>query len=108
MRKYAKIANPKTNLVSIGLGDDVEFYKSIGFELMAVEQGYDGCWYLEGKAPAKPGTVIKAERITELEAYLSSTDWYAVRFAETGREIPEAIRQKREAARLEISTLRGE
>lgn len=44
--------------------------------------------------------------ISELESYLKSTDWYAVRFAETGKEIPTEIREKREQARLRISELK--
>lgn len=49
---------------------------------------------------------ITQNRIIELESYLSSTDWYAVRFAETGVEIPEDVKQQRQSAREEISRLR--
>ena len=45
-------------------------------------------------------------RISELETYLNTTDWYAVRYAETGVEIPVDIKTARQAAREEISTLR--
>lgn len=51
---------------------------------------------------------IVQKRIMELESYLSSTDWYAVRFAETSIEIPAEIRQQRQSAREEISRLREE
>ena len=49
---------------------------------------------------------INQNKIIELETYLSSTDWYAVRFAETGVEIPIDIRSQRQSAREEISRLR--
>lgn len=49
---------------------------------------------------------ITKQRISELENYLNSTDWYAVRYAETGVEIPADIKTARQAARDEISTLR--
>lgn len=49
---------------------------------------------------------ITNQRISELENYLNSTDWYAVRYAETGVEIPDDIKTARQAARDEISTLR--
>lgn len=49
---------------------------------------------------------IRQQRIMELESYLSSTDWYAVRYAETGVEIPQDIRTQRQSAREEISRLR--
>ena len=48
----------------------------------------------------------KVERIAELQNYLNATDWYAVRFAETGVEIPDEIKVERQAAREEISRLR--
>ena len=46
------------------------------------------------------------QKIMKLESYLSSTDWYAVRYAETGVEIPQDIRTQRQSAREEISYLR--
>lgn len=48
----------------------------------------------------------KVIRISELEKYLSQTDWYAIRFADTGEPIPAEIKQKRQNARDEISALR--
>lgn len=45
-------------------------------------------------------------RISELESYLTSTDWYVIRFADTGEEIPADIKTKRQEARDEISRLR--
>jgi hypothetical protein len=47
-------------------------------------------------------------RIAELESYLASTDWYAIRESETGIDIPADIKQARADARVEISTLRGD
>jgi hypothetical protein len=55
----------------------------------------------------EPTTIeLNEQRISELESYLNSTDWYAVRYAETGVEIPVDIKTERQAAREEISTLR--
>lgn len=51
---------------------------------------------------------VKQSRLNELESYLSQTDWYAIRFADTGEPIPEGIKQKRQDARNEISKLRTE
>lgn len=50
----------------------------------------------------------KSERIAELQNRLNATDWYAVRFAETGVEVPAEIKAERQAAREEISRLREE
>lgn len=51
---------------------------------------------------------LKKQRISELERYLSQTDWYAIRFADTGEAIPTEIKQKRQEAREEISALRND
>ena len=105
---YAKIENEETKQVFVGTGTNTAFYKSINMSEMDVEQGYDGQYYLAGYAPEKSQEIINAERIAELENYLSATDWYAVRFAETGVEIPEDIKAARQSAREEISHLRGD
>jgi hypothetical protein len=40
----------------------------------------------------------------DAKEYLKSTDWYAARLAETATPIPEAVLEKRAAARLLLST----
>ena len=42
----------------------------------------------------------------ELLAYLSSTDWYAIRLADTGEEPPLEVSNKRQEARNRISEIR--
>ena len=108
MKKFVKIINKKTKAAVVGLGTNESFYRSEGMSKTDVEQGYDGNWYVAGFAPGKPQSVIDAERIDELQKYLDETDWYAVRFAETGVEIPDEIKAERQAAREEISRLREE
>lgn len=54
MKKYAQIVDDKAKAVSIGTGTNTAFYASIGMELMDVEQGYDGQWYVTGHAPKQP------------------------------------------------------
>jgi len=49
-----------------------------------------------------------ATRLAELQDYLRSTDWYAVRFADSGVEMPASVKQARQEARDEIDTLRAE
>lgn len=104
---YAKIIDQETKACEVGIGTNADFYKSIGMSEMDVEQAYNGSWYLKGYAPEKPQSVIDAERIAELQNYLAATDWYAVRFAETGVEVPAEIKAERQAAREEISRLRS-
>jgi hypothetical protein len=57
--------------------------------------------------PPEPSEYEKdQQRIAELERFLSETDWYAIRFADTGEEIPAEIKTKRQEARDEISEFR--
>lgn len=50
----------------------------------------------------------RQQEIAECEAYLQQTDWYAIRYADTGKEIPEEIKIKREECREKLSSLRKE
>ena len=66
MKKYAIIIDEDTKVCEVGLGDNVEFYQSLGFEEMEVEQAYDGNWYVLGYAPKKPLEAYKQEKLNEL------------------------------------------
>lgn len=46
------------------------------------------------------------EKIYELQKYLESTDWYAIRFADEGTAIPDEVKTARSDARKNISELR--
>ena len=48
---------------------------------------------------------LQAE-MCELLAYLSSTDWYAIRLADSGEPIPDETKAKRSDARERISEIR--
>jgi hypothetical protein len=58
----------------------------------------------EEDAPVTPPTPeeIQIQINTDALAYLASTDWYVVRFAETGVAIPDDIKTKRQEARDDI------
>lgn len=60
--------------------------------------------------PQKPAEQEERERIEaridELQAYLNSTDWYVIRYADTGQAIPVDVRADRQEARAEIDALR--
>ena len=58
--------------------------------------------------PEPTAEELKNFRINELQNFLEETDWYAIRFADTGAEIPEDIKVARQSAREEISRLRGD
>ena len=49
--------------------------------------------------PPPTAEELQAQANAEARAYLASTDWYIVRKAETGTEIPADILEKRQTAR---------
>lgn len=94
-----------------------ESYKSIDSEthMKIIEEANAEGKIIKGDKEGNPILVeppppteeeIKQQRLAELERYLQTTDWYAIRFADSGTPIPEEIKSKRQKAREEISTLR--
>ena len=68
MKKYAKINNEQTKSVDVGVGTNTDFYKSIGMELLDIEQAYDGSYYLKGYAPTQPIEEVRQAKLSELSA----------------------------------------
>lgn len=62
MQLYAKIINTTTGGCTVGLGDDVEYYKSLGMTVLDVEEAEDGGWYLKGYVP-EPSAEYKANKL---------------------------------------------
>jgi hypothetical protein len=60
----------------------------------------------EPKPPEPTQEELDRREEQSLLAYLASTDWYAVRFAETGQAIPEDVVTQRAEARARISEMR--
>ena len=71
MKHYAKIENEKDKIVSVGLGTDSAFYKSIGMELMDVEQSYNGNWYIAGYIPKQPITEVRTTALSRIDSVTS-------------------------------------
>lgn len=74
MKKYAQIIDNETKLCNVGTGTNNDFYKSIGMELLDVEQAYDGSYYLKGYVPTKSLSELKSEKLSELTAITSKFD----------------------------------
>lgn len=73
-----------------------------------VEADDNGILYVKGNLPIKDPETEKMEQIIELQKFLNNTDWYVVRFADSGVEIPTDIKAKRQATREKIDKLRLE
>lgn len=110
MKKYAKVINEETKQCEVGLGTNVEFYKSIGMTEMDVEQAYNGQWYVKGFAPVQPEPTEyeKAQaRIAELKQMLADSDYVVIKIAEgvsTADDYSEIL-NSRKAWRAEINEL---
>ena len=110
MLKYAKIINQETKQCEVGIGTNADFYKSIGMSEMEVEQAADGIWYVLGYAPEKTQSVINAERINELKAFLVAADYWGQKYIDgeyTEAEWEEKKAQ-RKAWREEIRSLENQ
>lgn len=96
---YAKIINEETKEVSVGVGTNAEFYKSIGMTEMDVEQVYNGQWYVKGYAPAEPETEIQI-RVREIrDNALEQTDKYMIVDFPISDEDRETMKQYRQYLR---------
>lgn len=110
MQKYAKIINPKTGAVDVGLGDDVETYLAQGMVLMDVAQDFRGAWYQADKVPGKPVRV----QIEQLKTVLDETDYKVLKCWEAeklGEEPPYNVLElcnERKFIRERIRKLEGE
>ena len=71
MIKYGKIINLETGLCEVGLGTDINFYKSIGMiELDVKQSDIDNQWYLTELCPMKTDkqkTQEELERVGNLK-----------------------------------------
>ena len=73
MIKYAIVLNELTGLCDIATGTNEDFYKSIGMELLDVQQSdVDGLWYLIDKCPMKTDEQ-KAQKEAQRIAMLNLT-----------------------------------
>lgn len=76
MIKYAKVINDEIGLCEVGLGDNIEFYQSIGMIELDVQQSdIDNNWYLTELCPMKTDEQkeqAEKERIAKL--YLTGAD----------------------------------
>lgn len=68
MKRYVQIINEDTKQVSLGMGTNTTFYKSIGMTEMEVEQAYNGQWYVAGYAPTQPIEEVRQAKLSELSA----------------------------------------
>ena len=96
MKKYAKVENEETKQCSVGSGNNISFYQSIGMTEQEVEQAWNGDWYLSGYSPEKPQEEKEKEVRAVRNQYLADTDKYMIidfPISEEEREEYKAYRQ---------------
>lgn len=108
MKKYAIIENGETKVCSVGIGTDIEFYRSIGMTEQEVEQAYNGQWYLKGFVPEKPTEEKAAEVRAERDRRIEAIRWRIERYqtqAAAGLETTDTAEQYK-AILLYVQALR--
>ncbi len=79
MLKYAIIKEEETKRCDVGLGENKEYYQSIGMTEQDVEQSYNGNWYLVGYAPQE-STEEKNKRIKSTRQLLFTQEADPIRY----------------------------
>lgn len=116
MLKYAKIINEETKVCEVGVGSNVEFYKSIGMTEMDVEQAYNGQWYLKSFAPEESieekNEKIRAERqaryIAESDPIRLDYDEALARGQDNAEELKEEWLASKDKIRKELPYIIGD
>lgn len=72
-----KIHDQETNEVLIAVGDNIQFFESMGYtEVGEVERAYDGRYFVAGHAPTMPQEEVVTQVRAERDRRLAETDWY--------------------------------
>lgn len=95
-----KIHDQETNEVLIAVGDNSQFFESMGYtEVGEVEQAYDGRYFVAGHAPAMPQEEIVTQIRAERNRRLAETDWYMMPDYPADPETLEVVKNYRKALR---------
>lgn len=106
MIKWAKITNQETKVCDVGLGTNIEYYKSIGMTEQDVEQAYDGQWYLVGYVPSKPEPTLQ-EQLIEMERNTGYTRAIRELILAEGSGASEYVRNKAQEIENIAEQIRG-
>ena len=67
MLLYAKIVDKNLKICDVGTKNNEAYYKKLGLTLQEVEKGFDGQYYLKGKAPKEPTENIAKKLEVDIE-----------------------------------------
>lgn len=95
-----KIHDQETNEVLIAVGDNIQFFESMGYtEVGEVEQAYDGRYFVAGYAPTMPQEEVVIQVRAERDRRLAETDWYMMPDYPADPETLEVVKNYRKALR---------
>lgn len=95
-----KIHDQETNEVLIAVGDNIQFFESMGYtEVGEVERAYDGRYFVAGHAPMMPQEEVVTQVRAERDRRLAETDWYMMPDYPADPETLEVVKGYRKALR---------
>lgn len=95
-----KIHDQETNEVLIAVGDNIQFFESMGYtEVGEIERSYDGRYFVAGHAPTMPQEEVAFQVRTERDRRLAETDWYMMPDYPADPETLEVVKNYRKALR---------
>lgn len=95
-----KIHDQETNEVLIAVGDNIQFFESMGYtEVGEVERAYDGRYFVAGHAPMMPQEEVVTQVRAERDRRLAETDWYMMPDYPADPETLEIVKSYRKALR---------
>ena len=95
-----KIHDQETNEVLIAVGDNIQFFESMGYtEVGEVERAYDGRYFVAGHAPMMPQEEVATQVRAERDRRLAETDWYMMPDYPADPETLEIVKSYRKALR---------
>ena len=94
--KYGEIVNHESGLWNVGIGDDIAFYKSIGFVELDVQQSdKDGFLYLTEKCPTltenEMRIILIDEELNKIQLQLNELDLKSIRALREGGENADGV-----------------
>lgn len=97
---HYKIHDQETNEVLIAVGDNIQFFESMGYtEVGEVERSYDGRYFVAGHAPTMPQEKVATQVRAERDRRLAETDWYMMPDYPADPETLEVVKNYRKALR---------
>ena len=95
-----KIHDQETNEVLIAVGDNIQFFESMGYtEVGEVERAYDGRYFVAGHAPMMPQEEAVTQVRAERDRRLAETDWYMMPDYPADPDTLEVVKNYRKALR---------